>query len=166
METNPEGLFERTVTVYDILRLMKIFIGGGHRGVAAKQQLISWLKEKEYEVEDCGNTQFDALDDYPDFAQKVAQKVLENRDEHLGIVICGSGIGVCIAANRFKGIRCGLALNEEQVGHGRAHDHLNILALSTDHFNLEKLQTFVERFLKESPLTDEKYTQRMRKLDL
>lgn len=145
---------------------MPVFIATDHRGFELKNKLVEYLQEKNIRIEDFGNYQFDPLDDHPDFAQKVAQAVQQNAQENLGIVICGSGIGVSIAVNRFKHIRCGVALNEEQVQHGRENDHTNILAIASDYTNFETAKKYVDIFLMSRPKRDEKYIRREDKLDI
>lgn len=142
---------------------MKIYIGADHRGFALKQQLIEWLKKQKYFVEDCGNTVYDPKDDYPDFAQKVAHVVTEQ--QALGIVICGSGVGVSIGANRYKGIRCALGFNTDQVKDSRMHDHINMLALAADFTDIKQAQEMVGVFLTTQPNAQEKYLRRIKKLD-
>lgn len=144
---------------------MPVFIAADHRGFDLKNRLVEYLQEKDIRVEDFGNYQLDPLDDYPDFAQKVAQAVQQNPQENLGIVICGSGIGVSIAVNRFKQIRCGVALNIEQVKHGRENDHTNILAIPSDYVDFEIAKTYIDMFLSSHPKLEEKYTRRGKKLD-
>jgi ribose 5-phosphate isomerase B len=144
---------------------MTIFIGADHRGFELKNKLMENLQEKNIRIEDMGAYEYDALDDNPDFARKVAQAVLQNPKEFLGIVICGSGVGVSIAANRFKGIYCGLGFDEEQVKSAKAHDHLNVLAIAADLADFEKAKRLVDIFI-ETPLkTDEKYLRRLQKID-
>lgn len=144
---------------------MTIFIGADHRGFELKNKLIEFIQEKNIRVEDLGAFENNPEDDYPDFAQKVAQAVLQNPHEFLGIVICGSGVGVCIAANRYKGIRCGVGFSENQVKHIRENDHINILALPSDEIDFEKAKTFIDIFLSVKPAQNEKYLRRIQKLD-
>lgn len=143
---------------------MNIFIGADHRGFELKNQLIEYLQEKNIRVEDMGNYQFDAQDDYPDYSRKVAQAVQQNPN-HLGIVICGSGIGVCMSANRFKGIRCALGFTVDQVKHGRENDHVNTLALPSDYVSFEDAKKIVDAFLEAKPNMAEKYLRRAKKVD-
>lgn len=145
---------------------MPVFIATDHRGFELKNRLVEYLQEKNIRVEDFGNYQFDPLDDYPDFAQKVAQAVQQNPQENLGVVICGSAIGVSIAVNRFKQIRCGVALNVEQVQHGRENDHTNILAIPSDYVDFEMAKKYIDVFMSSHPKQDEKYTRRGKKLDI
>ncbi len=158
--------------IFDILRLMTIFIAADHRGFELKNLLIEYLHEKNIRIEDLGNYQYEAEDDYPDFAKKVAQAVLQNPGNHMGIVICGSGVGVCIAVNRFQGIRCGLGFEPDQVRHMRENDHVNVLALAADYLKpvangagLEKAKKLVDIFISTPPKEDPKYVRRIKKLD-
>ena len=94
---------------------MTIFIAADHRGFELKNKIIEYLHEKNTRIEDLGNYQYDPQDDYPDFARKVAQAVLQNTKEFFGIVICGSGVGVSIVANRFPGIRCAIGFKKNRL---------------------------------------------------
>ena len=145
---------------------MPVFIATDHRGFELKNKLVEYLQEKDIRIEDFGNYQYDPLDDNPDFAQKVAQAVQQNPEVNFGIVVCGSGIGVSIAVNRFKKIRCGIALNVDQVRHGRENDHTNILAVASDYTDFETAKKYVDIFLSTQPKNDEKYVRRENKLDV
>ncbi len=145
-------------------RCMTVFIGADHRGFDLKNKLVEYLQEKNIRVEDLGNYELDPLDDYPDFSAKVAQAVLQNPKEFIGIIVCG-GAGVEITANRFKGIRCVVGFNKEQVKHIKENDHVNILALPSDYINLEEAKEFVDVFMKTPMKQDEKYLRRVRKHD-
>jgi len=144
---------------------MTIFIGADHRGFELKNALIEYLQNKDIRVEDLGNYEHDPEDDYPDFAQKVAQAVLQNPDQFLGIVICGSGIAVCMAANRNKGIYCGIGFDAEQVRHGRENDHINVLSIASDNFSQEQAQKMIDAFVTTQPIDKDKYIRRLKKID-
>lgn len=149
---------------------MKIFIGSDHRGFELKGKLIDWLKSEGHEVEDCGNSKYDPLDDYVDFANCVTDAVCQVRqstgdNEVLGIVICGSGVGVSVAANRHKGIICALGFDSHQIAHARRNDHINVLALPSNYVEFEKAKEIVMAFLTAKPKSDEKYLRRAKKLD-
>lgn len=150
--------------LYEKINIVRIYIGADHRGFALKQQLINWLKKQAYQVEDCGNIVYDPEDDYPDFAQKVTENVVHNKNV-FGIVICGSGVGVSIAANRHRGIRCALGFNLDQVGHARANDHINVLALPADYIGEEEAKKMMDAFISTKPIGQEKYLRRLKKLD-
>jgi len=144
---------------------MTIFVGADHRGFDLKNSLIEYLHEKNIRIEDLGNYQLEPEDDFPDYAKKVAQAVLQNPEEFLGIVICGSGIGVAIAVNRSRGIRCGLGFEVDQVKHMRENDHVNVLALAADFLDPEKAKQLVDIFISTEPKKDSKYLRRIKKLD-
>ena len=144
---------------------MTIFVGADHGGFDLKNSLIEYLHEKNIRIEDLGNYQLEPEDDYPDFAKKVAQAVLQNPDEFLGIVICRSGVGVAIAVNRSKGIRCGLGFEADQVKHMRENDHVNVLALAADFLDPEAAKKLVDVFLETQPKKEQKYLRRINKLD-
>jgi len=144
---------------------MSLFIAADHRGFELKNKLIEYLQDQNIRVEDIGNYEYNPLDDYPDFAQRLARAVLQKPDS-MGIVICGSGVGVCIATNRFKGIRCALSFKNEQVEHGRQNDHINVLAIPSDYIDIEAAKEMVDIFLKTQPIEEEKYQRRIKKLDV
>lgn len=144
---------------------MTIFIGADHRGFELKNKLMEYLQEKNIRIEDMGAYEYDALDDNPDFARKVSRAVLQNPKKFLGIVICGSGAGVSIAANRFKGIYCGIGFDVEQVKHIRMNDHVNVLALPADNVDIETAKIMVDVFIETEPKHEEKYLRRLTKMD-
>jgi len=144
---------------------MTIFIGTDHGGFDLKNRLIEYLQNKNIRVVDIGNYQYDPLDDYPDFAKKLAEAVLQKPEESLGIVICKSGVGVCVTTNRYKGIRCALGFDEGQVKHARENDHINVLALAAEFSDFDKATKLIEVFLLAQPKMEEKYIRRIKKLD-
>jgi ribose 5-phosphate isomerase B len=144
---------------------MTIFIGADHRGLGLKNEIIEYLQNKNIRVEDLGAYELDETDDFPDFAKPVAEAVLQQKDSFLGIVICGSGVGVNIAANRYNGIYCGLGFNIDQVKSAREHDHINILALPADYIGQEDAKKMIDVFLATKPLDKDKYKRRLQKID-
>ncbi len=143
---------------------MTVFMGADHRGFELKNKLVEYLQEKNIRVEDLGNYEQDPQDDYPDFGFKVAQAVLQNPEEFVGILICGGG-GIEMAANRVKGVRCALGFDQTQVQHIRENDHVNVLALAADYITFETATLFVDTFLNTPLKKDEKYLRRVKKLD-
>jgi ribose 5-phosphate isomerase B len=144
---------------------MTIFIAADHRGFELKNKIIEYLHEKNIRIEDLGNYQYDPQDDYPGFARKVAQAVLQNTKEFFGIVICGSGVGVSIVVNRFPEIRCAVGFKKEQVIHARENDWVNVLALPSDYIDFEATKELIDVFLKTQPRQEEKYARRIKELD-
>ncbi len=115
---------------------MKIYVGCDHRGIKLKQSIINYLKEEGIEVIDTIH-QNNIEDDYPDFAFEVGENVV--KENALGILICGNGIGVSIAANKVKGVRCARVNDIIDTKKAREHNECNIIALaSTIPFSLVK----------------------------
>jgi ribose 5-phosphate isomerase B len=109
---------------------MKIAIGSDHRGFDAKRRIIALLKQLGHEVSDVGPESSDSVD-YPDFAFQVAQAVGEGRVDR-GILICGTGIGMCIAANKVRGVRAAPCHDSITAEMSRRHNNANVLCLSAD----------------------------------
>ena len=107
---------------------MKIAIGCDHGGYPLKDGIVAQLKSMGHEVVDVGAFAFDAKDDYPDFAFGVARAVQEKKAEK-GIILCGSGVGACVAANKFRGIRACVCHDTYSAHQGVEHDDLNVLTL-------------------------------------
>lgn len=125
---------------------MRIIIGADHRGFELKEHLKRHLANKHITVEDVGAPYFNKDDDYTLYAQKVA--ILVSKDSSLrGVLLCGSGVGVDIAANKFDGVRASIGFTPEQVKAGRSHDNLNILVLSADYLNKPKAVSLLDAFL-------------------
>lgn len=120
---------------------MKIYVGADHGGFSLRQELIDYLKTAGHTVIDEGDKQLKPDDDFPQFAGKVAAAVLASDDpDPRGILICRNGQGVCIAANRFKGIRAALGYNQEAARSTRNDDDTNVLCLPGD--SLKKAEAF------------------------
>jgi len=109
---------------------MRIYIGADHNGYGLKHQLKEYLSRGGYDVEDEGDDHLDPEDDFPQFASKVVMAMRASTDpEPRGILICGSGQGMCMAANRYKGIRASLCDTVQEAKLGRNDDDSNILCL-------------------------------------
>ena len=106
---------------------MIISVGADHGGFELKDKLAAFLREEGYEVIDNGTNSPDSVD-YPDFAKSVARDILEKKAD-FGLLVCGSGIGISIAANRFKGIRAALVTNDDYARLSRQHNNANMMAL-------------------------------------
>jgi ribose 5-phosphate isomerase B len=108
-----------------------IFLGSDHRGFFLKQKLKELLTLNDYPFCDLGPNDYDQNDDYPLVAFKVGEEVI-NKNENLGILICKSGIGMCLAANKVSGIRAGQIFSEKQALSAREDDNLNVICLSSE----------------------------------
>ncbi|NLY21075.1 MAG: ribose 5-phosphate isomerase B, partial [Tissierellia bacterium] len=114
---------------------MKIAIGSDHAGYELKEQVKEYLLESNYEVEDLGTHSLDSVD-YPDYGKAVARNVVDNKSD-FGIVVCGSGIGISIAANKVEGARCALCNEPLSAELSRLHNNANILSLGGRLIGLE-----------------------------
>jgi len=123
---------------------MKIAIGADHAGFTYKEQITNFLIAKGFSVEDVGTHGPDSVD-YPDFAHPVAQAV-ENKKADWGILVCGSGNGVAITANKHQGIRAALCWNVEIAQLARQHNDANILCLPARFVTAEEALQMVEAF--------------------
>lgn len=131
---------------------MKIAIGADHRGYKLKE----FLKQNSAEISwiDLGTDHETPASDYPDFAQKVCQKVLGDNDCHAGILICGSGVGMSIASNRFLGIYAGLCWSPEVALAAKKDDCINILILPADFITEINAMKTLQAWQKEHCLLD------------
>ena len=127
---------------------MKIYIGSDHNGFELKKQLITFLVKGNYEVIDCGDSVLDPRDDYPKFAATLAHQLEVSSDpESFGILICGSGQGINIAANRFSFIRSALCWNVVEAHSARNDDDCNVLSLSARSTSFEEAVKIINSFL-------------------
>lgn len=124
---------------------MKIAIGCDHAGYKLKEYLVKYLTEKKFVVKDFG-TYSEERADYPDFAH-IVSVAIENKECDLGILICGSGNGINITANKHKGIRAALCWNEELAALARQHNDANILSLPARFISEETAVKCVDAFL-------------------
>jgi ribose 5-phosphate isomerase B len=124
---------------------MKIAIGSDHRGFDVKRRLIPLLQKLGHEVSDVGSEGRESVD-YPDFAFQVAQAVSEGRVDR-GILVCGSGIGMCIAANKVKGVRAAPCHDSITAEMSRRHNDANVLCLSADLLGEELIERMVRIWL-------------------
>ncbi len=140
---------------------MQIFIGSDHRGVELKQQIIKNLESDGFTVYDT-KLKNNEMDDYPDFAFEVGENVLKNEDA-LGILICGNGIGISIAANKVKGIRCARVLNEDDAFKSKNHNGANVIAIGADK-PLNDAMEIVNVFISTKPASEERHLKRINKI--
>lgn len=141
-----------------------LYLGTDHRGFALKEEIKSWLSGKGISFEDLGAVTLDSGDDYTDYGAAVGEKVSQKSDEDRGILICGSGAGICVAANKFKGVRAALAANPEMARAMRNDDDVNVLCLASDFLKKEEVLEIVETFL-ETPFGKEaRYRRRIEKI--
>ena len=141
---------------------MKIAIGCDHAGFPLKETVAVVVRRLGHEVEDCGTFSCERAD-YPDYADKVAQQVASGRAER-GILICGSGVGVCVAANKTKGIRACVCHDAYSARQAVEHDALNVLCLGARIIGTAVAENLTEQFLMASFLTGSRHEGRLNKV--
>ncbi len=130
------------------MKIKKVFIGNDHAGKDLKEFIVNYLKDN-YNYIDVINLGTDSYEscDYPDYAKLVSLKVLENEDS-IGILICGTGIGMSIAANKIPGIRAALCYNSTAAKFARLHNNANILCLGQRIIGTELVKDIIDTFIK------------------
>jgi len=141
-----------------------IYLGADHRGFALKEEIKKYLEQQGYEFRDLGNVEYDPDDDYPDFAFPVANQVAEADGTHYGILLCGSGVGICVAANKVKGIRAGMAVTPEQIRAARQDDDINVLCIAADFIDRDSVYEVVETFVSSEFSEEERHARRLDKI--
>lgn len=141
--------------------MREVYLGADHRGFNLKEKILISLRQKGWNVIDL-NEKYDVNDDYPDISIKVAENVV--RENALGILICGSGAGVCVSANKVNGARAALAINSRQARKMREDDDINILCLSADFVGEEENLELTEEFLKAIFMAEERFIRRINKI--
>ena len=125
---------------------MKIYLGADHRGYELKEKIARWLFEWKYDFLDVGAQNLDLTDDYTKYAGEAASLVAGNKDSK-GIILCGSGVGAVIVANKFDGVRAAIGKSAAQVKAGRNDDDMNILVIAADYTDEYEAKEMVKAFL-------------------
>ncbi len=140
---------------------MVIYLGADHQGVILKNKLISYLESNDIDAKDIGLPN-DDLDDYPDFAFKLGKLVNENENS-LGILICGNGIGMSIAANKVKGIRCARVVDQDDAFKAKNHNGANVIAFG-ENIELNVAKEIVDTFILTKSASEERHLKRIEKV--
>ena len=143
---------------------MKVVFGADHGGFELKKYLVETFKKDGFEIIDVGNLNFDPKDDYPDYAIKVAEAVASGQAER-GVIICGSGVGACIVANKIKGIRSCLCHDTYSAHQGVEHDAMNVLSLGARIIGKELAKELVFSFLNAKFIKEERFVRRLEKVN-
>jgi ribose 5-phosphate isomerase B len=142
---------------------MKIAIGADHAGYDMKKELIEFVQQQGHTVHDVGTFEPDKPDDYPDYAVLVAEAIRSGEAER-GILVCGSGVGVSVAANKFKGIRAGLCHDHYSAHQGVEHDDMNVLVLGARIIGPMMARDSTEAFLNAKFSGEERHVRRLNKV--
>ena len=140
---------------------MKISIGNDHAGYTRKNQLLKYLNKEGHNIKNYGTDTVTSVD-YPDFVHPVAKDIIEGKAD-FGILLCGSGNGVAITANKYKEVRAALCWNKELANLARAHNNANILCIPSRFITEENLLDIVESFLK-TPFEGGRHQRRVDKI--
>ena len=141
----------------------RVAISADHGGFPIKAELAEWLRAQGHEVVDLGAHELDPLDDYPDFAEIAAQAIVSGRAER-AIVLCGSGVGASIAANKVPGVRAAVAHDVYSAHQGVEHDDMNVLCIGARVVGIEVAKELADAFLSAQMLEGEKYHRRLKKV--
>jgi len=143
---------------------MKVYVASDHRGFSLKGVLLSYIEELGYTCFDVGTYSPEPID-YPDVAKKLAEKVLSN-SEYKGIGICGTGIGISIALNRYRGIRAALCHDVNTAKMSREHVDANVLVIGSDVIKSRNLAAeIIKTFLETEFSNEERHKRRIKELD-
>ena len=143
---------------------MRVAVGGDHAGLEMKNLVVEHVKSLGHTVIDAGAYEYDALDDFPDFSEAVAVRVADGRAER-GLVVCGSGVGASVAANKVKGIRAGLCHDTYSARQGVEHDDMNVVCIGARIIGEELAKEIVTAFLSARFIqSEEKYVRRLNKV--
>lgn len=143
---------------------MKIYVGSDHRGFDLKQKIVWWLKEMHYDFCDLGALKHDPKDNYTKYAEEVALLVRDNPGTR-GILLCGSGVGVEVVANKFDGIRAAIGKDVFQVEAGRNDDDMNILVIAADYTDEKEAKAMVIAFLETKFAHKARYEERLEEIE-
>jgi ribose 5-phosphate isomerase B len=142
---------------------MKIVIGADHAGYDMKKDLIDFVQQNGHTVHDVGTFEPDKPDDYPDYAVLVAEAIRSGKAER-GILVCGSGVGVSVAANKFKGIRAGLCHDHYSAHQGVEHDDMNVVVFGARIIGPMMARDATEAFLNAKFSGEERHLRRLNKV--
>jgi ribose 5-phosphate isomerase B len=139
-----------------------IYLGADHGGFSFKEKIKEFLNELKIEHQDLGNTKFEPEDDFPDFAVAVAKRVAETGGR--GILFCTSGLGMCIAANKIKGIRAVSITSKKSAEQSREHLDANILCLGEHVVSFRDAKKIIKIWLETAFFNKDKYVRRLNKI--
>lgn len=142
-----------------------IYLSSDHGGFELKCQIAEHLRFRGFEVEDVGNLKYDEQDDYPDFAIKAVEKVLEDPEANRAILACRTGVGEIIIANRFKNIRATLSWTPEHAKISREKNNANVISLPADYLTNEEAVKIIDTWLATGFTHEERHVRRLKKVD-
>ena len=141
-----------------------LYIASDHGGFTLKEEIKNFLTKRNIPFSDLGPASLDPNDDYPTFAALVAKKISANPTEDVGILLCRSGQGVNIVANKFKGVRAALVWNTKEAIASRHDDFSNIVSLPTDHIGADVAENIIEAWLTTPWGNEERHIRRIKEI--
>lgn len=145
---------------------MKVYVAADHNGFRMRESVIKHLRKNGYDVVDVGDGRLDPNDDFPVFAQRAITDILASDDpDPRGILLCGSGQGMCIAANRFKGIRAALVYDRESARSSRNDDDTNVACIPASVLENDKANQIIDTWLNTAFAKAPRFIRRIRALD-
>ena len=142
---------------------MKVAIACDHGGFPLKQELVELIKSLGHEIVDLGAHQYDRSDDYPDFARYMGQAIQHNQANR-GILLCGSGVGACVAANKLTGVRAAICHDTYSAHQGVEHDDMNVLCMGARVIGIEVATELVKAFLAAKFSNEDRHVRRLEKV--
>lgn len=139
-------------------------VAADHAGLPLKQSVIDTLVEAGYKVEDLGAFEYDALDDYPDYTRK-AGRAIQTGMAQRAVMVCGSGVGACVAANKMRGVRAGLCHDTYSARQGVEHDDVNMLCLGGRIIGIETAREVVKAFADARFSGEDRHVRRLQKVN-
>ena len=141
----------------------RIYLGSDHAGFKLKEEIKIWLSKKKIPFEDLGNIKLEKTDDYPDYAEKVALKVSKSK-KVIGVLCCGSAQGMCITANKIKGVRAGIPTTIKESKLLREHNNANIICLSGWGMESTLVKKMVTKFMNTEFSKEPRHKRRVKKI--
>ena len=133
---------------------MLIYLGADHRGFELKEKIKKFLTGRAYQISDVSSPTLTPDDDYPEIAKRAAEKISIDFDRAKAILICGSGVGMCVAANKYPNVRAGLCFSADQAYDSRKEDDTNVLCLASGHTGEEDALKIITAWL-QTPFSEE-----------
>lgn len=143
---------------------MNIYIGADHNGFEMKNELAAWLTEQGHTVTDVGPNEFDQTDDYPDFGIAVAQEVAKNPSENRGVLLCGSGVGMAVAAGKVKGVRAAAIHDPAVAAAAQRDDDINVLAIGASYLDIAIAKEVINNWLATPFSGEDRHLRRINKI--
>jgi ribose 5-phosphate isomerase B len=158
---SPKIIHKFIIIIFE--NILKVYLGGDHGGLYLKLAVSKWLRDNKFIVIDLGNEVYNIDDDYPDFAERVSRNVVSGKFDK-GIIICGSGVGACIAANKINGARASVCHDTYSARQGVEHDDMNIMCLGARVIGEELAKELILAFLGATFLDEIRYIKRLEKI--